>query len=96
MDVRELLAEGDVPEFYVDSVRAAISAYGFTLELGVQGLRDTPASEPPPIKRVALVRMSPQHALVLARLLEKNVRLYEEKIGPIVLPPQLFKDLNLE
>lgn len=86
----------DVPDLYIDSVRIAVGPYGFVLELGNQGVADTPGSEKPPIRRLALVRMSPQHALVLARLLEKNVRQYEERIGKIQLPSDLYRDLGLD
>lgn len=88
--------EDAVLELYVDSVRIAVGPYGFALELGVQGLPDTPASEKPPIKRLALVRMSPQHALVLSKLLQKNVDAYRGKVGEINLPDEMYRDLGIE
>jgi hypothetical protein len=94
--MQELFGQEDVPDLYVDSVRLAVGPYGFVLDLGVQGLPDTPMSETPPVKRVAVVRMSPQHALVLARILAKNVRIYEEQIGKISLPGKMFEDLGIE
>ena len=84
------------PDFYVDSVRIAFGPYGFVLELGVQGLADMPGSERPPTKRLALVRMSPQHALILSKLLANNVATYQQKIGKITLPDGLYRDLGLE
>lgn len=86
----------ETPDYYIDSVRMAVSAYGFVLELGAQGIGDAPGSEKPPTKRLALVRMSPQHALILSRLLEKNVAAYQEKFGPITLPDEMFRTLGLE
>jgi hypothetical protein len=94
--MQDILHEPDVPDLYVDSVRIGIGAYGLVLELGIQGLADTPASEVPAIERLALVRMSPQHALVFAKLLQKNVDLYQEKIGKINLPPDMLKNLGIE
>ena len=88
--------EEPIPDLYVDSVRIGAGPYGFVLELGIQGLPDTPSSEKPPIKRLALVRMSPQHAVILSKLLQKNVRAYEEKIGKINLPDQMYRELGIE
>lgn len=86
----------EVPDFYVDSVRVAFGPYGFVLELGTSGLADTPGSERPPTRRIALVRMSPQHALILSKLLAKNMVLYQEKVGKINLPVGLYKELDLD
>ncbi len=88
--------EEPAPDIYVDSVRIGVGPYGFALELGIQGVADTPESERPPIRRLAMVRMSPQHALILSKLLQKNVRSYEEKIGKINLPDQMYRELGIE
>lgn len=95
--VQELLGPPeDIPDYYVDAVRIGVGAYDFALELGIQGIGDTPASEKPPTKRLAVVRMSPQHTLVLTKLLQKNVAMYQEKFGPIKLPDDMFRGLGLE
>jgi hypothetical protein len=91
----DFLSEPDVPEYYSDAVRIAVGAYGFLIELGVQGPPDTPSSELPRVKRLALVRMSPQHALILARLIEKNVKIYQDTFGKIQLPAAVFEGLDL-
>jgi hypothetical protein len=93
----QLLGSPDEPlDIYVDSVRIAFGPYGFVLELGTTGLADTPASERPPVRRNALVRMSPQHALILSRLLERNVAKYQEKVGKINLPAELYEELKID
>lgn len=86
----------EMPDYYVDSVRVAVNLYTFVLELGRQGVRDAPGSEPPPTKRLALVRMSPQHALILAKILQKNLRKYQDEVGRIQIPEQVYRDLDLE
>jgi hypothetical protein len=86
----------DTPDYYVDAVRIAIGPYGFALELGIQGIGDAPGSEKPLTKRLALVRMSPQHAMILSKLLQKNVAEYQSTFGPIVLPDGMFRELGLE
>jgi hypothetical protein len=39
--------------------------------------------------------MSPQHAKIMAALLKKNVEEYERRIGAIILPDSLYKDLGV-
>ncbi len=93
----QLLGSPDeLPDLYVDSVRVAVGPYSIVLELGTTGVGDTPGSERPPIRRIALVRMSPQHALILSKLLQKNMVLYQEKIGKIDLPAELYEELKLD
>ena len=94
--MQDFFSGPDVPDFYIDSVRIGVGPYGFTLDLGLTGLPDAPGSEAPPIKKIATLRMSPQHALVFARLLDKNVRIYQDKMGKIQLSADLFKNLGLD
>lgn len=80
----------ELPEFYVDSIRVASNLYSFVLELGVQGLKDAPGSEPPPTRRVALVRMSPHHAVAFHKLLTDHLTRYQKDIGPINIPDKFM------
>jgi hypothetical protein len=86
----------DVPDYYVDAVRIAVGPYGFVLELGIQGIGDAPGSEKAPTKRLAMVRMSPQHALVVSKLLQKNVARYQQQFGRITLPDDMYRELGIE
>ena len=94
--VKDLFRDESSPEFYVDSVRIGVGAYGIVLDIGVQGVQDTPMSERPPVRRLAIIRMSPQHALIFSKLLQKNLVSYQEKVGRINLPSQLYEELGLE
>lgn len=85
----------DVPDLYVDSVKIGIGLYTFILELGVQGVRDTPQSEGVPIRTIARIRMSPQHALILSKLLQKNVGAYIDKVGAINIPDEVYRELGI-
>ncbi len=94
MAIDKLLGPAEeVPEYYVDSVRMALNVYSVILELGMQRVKDTLGSEPPQTKRLAVVRMSPQHALVLMKLLEKNLNAYQKEIGKIAIPDDLYRNL---
>ncbi len=90
-----IVAERSVPDVYADSVQFEVTIYGFTLQFG--------KAQPPPsgfkgkvpsIPRVR-VHMSPQHAKVLAAMMRKNVKAYEENAGPIALPAGFLQELHL-
>jgi hypothetical protein len=78
------------PDFYVNTVRVMTSAYDLTL---VFGIKSDPAKQE---EERVIVRMSPQHALVMSKMLQKVMLAYREQIGKIQLPPRLFQDLGLE
>lgn len=82
--------DDEAPEFYVDSVRVAANLYSFVFELGIQGVRDAPGSELPPTRRVAMIRMSPHHALAFHKLLTDHLARYQNEIGPINIPEELM------
>jgi hypothetical protein len=78
-----------IPEYYTDSVYFLTNVYGFTLEFGkTQGEDRSP-------KPLVSICMSPQHAKIMAALLKKNVEEYERRIGAIILPDSLYKDLGV-
>lgn len=77
------------PEYYTDSVNFMTNVYGFMLEFSVMLQQDQP---PQPQVRV---RMSPQHAKIMSLLLRKNVQEYEKRIGTIILPDGLYKELGV-
>jgi hypothetical protein len=81
-------ASEGVPEFYVDSARIAGNAFTIVIELGIQMNADPESGSPPPTRRTAIVRMSPQHALALRDLLVKNLAKYEELIGQTIPYPK--------
>jgi len=79
-----------VDDLYVNSVGFTVSIYEFLLQFGV---RTTPDKSVAPVVNI---RMSPQHAKVMARLFMRQVRAYEQEIGPIYLPAKLIEELHLE
>lgn len=79
----------DTPEFYVDAAHIQTQLYGSTLLLGE--LRE---GEPPVVK--VKVKVSPQMAKVLSLILSKHVRQYEQGVGEITIPKQLYHALGLE
>lgn len=79
-----------VADHYVNSVGFTVSIYEFLLQFGLKSDQKT---DPTPLVNV---RMSPQHAKVMAKLFLRNVKTYEKEVGPIYLPQQLIQELHLE
>ncbi|MEJ2671263.1 MAG: DUF3467 domain-containing protein [Deltaproteobacteria bacterium] len=79
----------EIPDFYINNVKILGSLYEFMFTFG---LKSDPKKES---ENVAIIRMSPQHAKVLAKILTKNVELYEKDIGEIKLPENMVKELGI-
>lgn len=79
-----------VRDYYSNSCAFAVSIYEFLLQFGIKA---DAKGDPTPLVNV---RMSPQHAKVMAKLFMKNVKAYEKEVGPIYLPQQLIQELRLE
>lgn len=83
---------GEVPEFYSDAVEISLTM-PWTVALTF-ALRATDADRKP--TPVARLRMSPEHAKVVAMLLRRQLKKYEEDSGtPINLPADLYAKLGL-
>ncbi|MFH1597191.1 MAG: DUF3467 domain-containing protein [Pseudomonadota bacterium] len=81
--------EKQIPDLYINSAFIQGSLYEFMFKFG---LKTDPKKEP---ETTVIIRMSPQHAKVLAKLLIKNVGAYEKDVGEIKLPDDLIKELGI-
>lgn len=79
-------------DVYVNGLQLTSSPWDISVEFYIR--RDADPKQVP--ERVGVVRMSPQHALIFARLLQHQVDMYQDSIGRITLPPKLYNDLGLE
>ena len=79
-----------VPEFYVNTTNFTISPYDVQINFGIQ------SGSAQSVEDVVVIRMSLQHALVVSRLLLKNLRTAEETVGKINLPEYLLERLEVE
>lgn len=77
---------------YVNGVQINSGPWDFMVEFYLKVSSDQ--KEPPTL--AGRVRMSPQHALVFARLLQRQVDGYQQTFGKISLPPKMYNDLGLE
>ena len=75
--------------FYCDSMHIYSSLYSAVLFFGEQ------MEEREPILR-ARIKVSPQMLKAFALLASKHVREYEEAVGPIILPEQVYAAWELE
>ncbi len=74
---------GDPITFYADSMHIFSSLYSAVLFFGEQ------MEEREPILR-ARIKVSPQMLKAISLLTTKHVREYEEAVGPIMLPEQVY------
>lgn len=81
--------EKEIPDFYINSAFIQASLYEFMFKFGLKTDQKKDAES------VAIIRMSPQHAKVLGKLLVKNVDAYEKDVGEIKLPESLVKELGI-
>ncbi len=82
----------EVPDIYTDNVQFQVGPYDLSLELykRAPGVNST---EPP--MRVGTVRMSHQHAKVLAIVLKDTLKQLEAQQGAIPIHPQVLNTLKL-
>jgi hypothetical protein len=81
-----------VPELYADGVQVGLGPFGAILSFTIQPAMGTGTA---PL-RVCNMRMSVEHAKVMAILLKKQVKLYEQQVGQeIPLHPQLYTQLGI-
>ena len=80
---------GEPISFYADSLHIFSSLYSAVLFFGEQ------MEEREPILR-ARIKVSPQMLKAMALLTNKHLKEYEEAVGPITLPPQVYTAWELD
>ncbi len=84
--------EGQVPDVYCDGTQVLLSPFDLILQL----TQRAPAVGTEPPRTVAYVRMSLEHAKVIAIILRKVLKSHEDQQGSaIVLHPQVYQQLGL-
>ncbi len=92
----------DIPEFYVNGMKVAISPYDVTVELGVQDLPQIPVSPTPittevqtTMRPTVRIRMSLQFAVILGKIIDKAMLEHQAKNGFLQLPGELLTKLGI-
>ena len=68
----------DIPEFYVDQVILNVAPFGTAMTFGLGPPHPSPG-QTPPAQEVVRIRMSLEHAKVLAILLKRQLKAFEEQ-----------------
>jgi len=83
----------DEPLLYSDGIQIGISPFTVSLSFTVAPAAQAGAQLPAP---VATIRTSLEHAKVMAIVLRRQLKQFEEQLGTeIPLPPQVFQQLGV-
>ena len=85
----------DIPEFYADQFRVTVGPFGCAMTFGVTDPHPNPGQIQPPQDH-ARVRMSLEHMKVMAMLIKRQLKAYEEQMAsPINIPRQVYNNMGL-
>ncbi|KKK76661.1 hypothetical protein LCGC14_2861400 [marine sediment metagenome] len=89
------MGENEIPEVYIDQMRLTIGVFGVSVTFSLSEPHPTSAGAPKPEDKVR-VRMSLEHAKVVAMLLRKQLKQYEENSGTkIAIPARVYTALGV-
>lgn len=84
-----------IPEFYVDQFRVTVAPFGGVMTFGLTDPHPTPGQIQPP-RDIVRVRMSLEHMKVMAMLIKRQVKAYEEQaMSSVNLPRQVYNGMGL-
>ena len=85
--------DAETPDIYITGVQFSVSPFDMAM---LFQLRPAAPSSTTPPEAVGTVRMSLEHAKVMAILLKKVLKNHEEAQGsPIVLHPQIYASMGI-
>jgi hypothetical protein len=88
----------DIPDLYADRLRLTISVFGVNITFGLSNPHPEPGSQSDllDVLEMVRVRMSLEHTKIMAMLLKKQIKIYEQQNETIVaIPRQVLVDLDL-
>jgi hypothetical protein len=91
----------EIPEFYINGMKVAVSPFDITLEMGVQEVAQVPPDTigsvevQSVVRPTVRIRISPLYAILLSRVLDKAMADYQQKNGYLNLPHELLTKLGL-
>ena len=89
------MPDPEIPEFYIDQFRVTCSAVGSAMTFGLNPPHPNPAQSQMP-RDTVLLRMSLEHAKIMAMLLKRQLKAYEEQFAvTIPIPRQVYNGLGL-
>jgi len=89
------MPESEVPEFYVDQFRVTWGAYGVAMTFGLTPPHPAPGQPATP-QDLVRIRMSLEHAKIMAMIMRKSLKAYERENGiEIGIPHKVYMDLGI-
>lgn len=89
------MAESEIPDVYIDQMRVTVGVFGVTITFALSEPHPSPASAPKPEEKVR-VRTSLEHAKIIAMLLKRQLKQYEEQSGTkIEIPSDVYRGLGV-
>lgn len=89
----------DIPDIYADRFRVTITVFGVNMSFGLSQPHPTIAgvAEVPDVDDKVRVRVSLEHAKVIAMMLRKQLKMYEKDTGTVIpLPEEVLGNLGLD
>ena len=86
----------EVPDYYFDRVRVTVTLFGINVTIALSENPDDD-NAPPPVRDLAIIRTSPIHAKLLAMMLRKQIKRFEEDSGIVFpIPENVLVSLDLD
>jgi len=88
------MPESDIPEFYIDQFRMNVNPYGTAITFGLASPHPTTGQAQ--VRDTVLIRMSLEHMKVMAIILKKNLKAYEEQTQALInIPRAILNQMGL-
>ncbi len=89
------MADEPIPDVYVDQMRSTVGVFGVNITFGLNEPHPTSAGPRMATERVIL-RMSLEHAKVVAMMLRRQLKKYEQETGTTIeLPSNVYTGLGI-
>lgn len=90
------MAEEPIPDIYVDQLRMTVGVFGVNMTFGLSEPHPTQGGMPRASDEKVRLRMSPQHAKIMAMLLKRQLKTYERDTGTVIqLPANVYTGLGV-
>lgn len=86
----------NVPDIYVDQMRVTVGVFGVNITFGLSEPHPTQGGMPRQTEERVRVRMSPEHAKIMALMLRRQLKTYEREAGvTIEIPANVYTGLGV-
>lgn len=88
------MPEPDIPEFYIDQFRVTLGPFGGVLTFGLSAPDQGPGQAQHQ-QDLVRIRMSLEHIKIMAMILKRQMKSFEEQAVPVNIPRQVYNGLGL-